>query len=294
MRHVLPLAVFALLAACDSKPSLDSFVQDYCSVLMPCCKEAERPSDGAVCRSRLTSAAAAEGASYDSAAGEACLTEIHAAAAKSDFCSSGMSTAATSACSKVFKTSGTKMPGETCTEDSDCATPTVGKVECDSSWNNGAERRICQVQKAGKEGDKPCLGTVDGMATMGTSGPDQPAEGYLCNLADGLYCGGDGKEGCKKVQPVGGPCDSSLGCVSEAWCSYSEDKCLARAGTGESCAQGSCLAKDYCDAEQKCAPALASGATCTSGSACASKSCVNGKCAKDDGFASLTWVLICG
>jgi hypothetical protein len=295
MRHVLPLAVLALLAACDTRPSLDTFVKDYCEVLMPCCKAAERPTDGVVCRSRISSAATS--ATYDPAAGEACLTEFRAASAKADFCSTGMSGPATSACSKVFKTTGgTKMPGETCSEDSDCATPTAGKVECDNTWVNGAERRICQVQKVGKEGDKPCLGTVDGTVTMGTSGSDQPAEGFLCNRADGVYCSGDGKEGCKKVQALGGPCDSQYTCVSTAYCSYSKDQCLARVQTGGSCTESSsaCLATDYCDQDQKCATLLAVGAACTSSSSCASHACVNGKCEKNDGLAALTWVLICG
>src|SRR5216684_7400980 len=103
----------------------DDFIAKYCAEFSPCCAKAGRPTDGAACRAVLGALAPA---SYDPAAGNECLMEIHAAASSPTFCDN---TASGPSCNKVFSTSGgTVQPGGTCTQDQECAPSAEGRAMC--------------------------------------------------------------------------------------------------------------------------------------------------------------------
>jgi len=291
-------AVFAvaLLSAGCGKTTLESFITDYCAVLSTCCKEQNRPADGAQCRSLYTSTAAKSGATFDAAAADTCLAEFKAASQKAGFCVDGMSFSST-ACKQVLEGTGTKQPGEACTEDKECAPSSKGEVSCEHYWEGSAEGKLCQVQMVGSEGSKPCIGTKDGTLIIGVSTSGKPpSEGYICNRANSVYCTGDGTAGCKKIQSAGGACTSDFGCDAATYCDFAKQQCVTRFATGASCADDSdgCEAAAYCDSTKKCVTKIALDGACTSSSACVTKSCINGKCAKSSGFEDLGWILICG
>jgi len=295
------VAALALLSAgCSGgtpTATLETFIAEYCTVLAPCCDKAGLPTNGAQCRALFTNSAAQAGA-YDPAKGAACLEEYKAAAKQPDFCTNSALSNSTQSCGDVFEGAGTKQPGEACEEDNECIRSSKGEVECEHYWVGSAEARLCQVRMVGKEGDKPCVGTVDGNLTMGTLSSDKPpSEGYLCNRANGVYCDGDGKAGCLKIQTTGGVCTGSASCDPVSYCDYSKKQCLARVAVGATCDtfDQNCEKTANCDStSKKCVAKLAEGAACTSSAACVTDSCVNGKCAKSSGLESLAWKMICG
>jgi hypothetical protein len=276
----------------------DDFIAKYCAEYAPCCAKVNRPSDGATCRiffSALTPP------NYNAAAANDCLTEVHAAAASPTFCD-GLSNASEPSCSKVFDSaSGTLQPGEPCTQDEECAPSAEGKVTCMSVFNNGAEIRKCQVQIAGKAGDSPCAGTVDGNITYYSfSGPvtDVAPKAYLCDVATAVYCDSSSRK-CTAIGMLGDTCTTNSGqytCVKAAYCDFTTRTCTATKAVGEACHSfpQECSVGNYCDdATMKCAVALADGTACMSSLTCASKTCVNGKCAKP-GSSDFGLALICG
>jgi hypothetical protein len=271
------------------------FIASYCDFLAPCCGMAGLKSDGKQCRALLGALAPAM---YNPAAGEACLAELRGASGKADFCSSGVDSAS---CDGAFpqSSSGTKKPGETCTQDDECAPSTEGKVECQTLFSSGAEIRKCQLQVIGKEGDQPCVGTVEGNGTSYVfgSGNDIPARGYLCRVADGLHCDRT-TQACTKFKAVGADCSGGDECGSSAFCG-SDRKCTARKNVGEACSGGfgsreECVAAAFCqDSSMTCAAKLGSGAACTDSDECKSSSCVNGKC-EGDVPVNFGLALLCG
>jgi len=294
---------FALLGAAmgcssDGASSRDDFITKYCAEFAPCCAKVSRPTDGASCRVFVTALAPP---SFDSSAADACLTELRAAATSPTFCDSAGSASGPS-CNKVFgSAAGTAKPGEVCTKDEECAPSAAGKVICASLFNNGTEIRKCQVQVAGKAGDSPCSGTVDGNVTSfsgsGTVTDVAPMT-YLCNVADGVYCDSTSMK-CAAIGMVGDACSAfggSYSCAKTAYCDSATSKCTARKAAGDACTSFSdqCSAGNYCDdTTSKCVAALAVGAACASSQACASDSCVNGKCAAA-GSDDLGLAFLCG
>jgi hypothetical protein len=276
----------------------DSFIAQYCAEFAPCCAKVGRPTDGAVCRAFIGAFAPPN---YDPAAADQCLAEVHAAASAPTFCDAPNSASAPS-CNKVFgMNTGSAKPGDACTQDNDCAPSAEGKVRCASLFKNGTEIRKCQVQIAGKAGDSPCAGTVDGNITYFSGSLNQTdilPRAYLCDVATGVYC--DGTSGaCVAIGKVGDPCNSSTGqyvCEKTAYCDSATKTCTMKKSVGDSCTSfpDPCSAGNYCDsATMKCVVALPEGALCTMSQACASGSCVNGKCGKST-TTDLGLALLCG
>lgn len=298
------LLALALLLGCSSNSSdgtvagdRDSFIAQLCQQYMPCCAKAGRASDGAQCRAFY--GAFASSSTYDAAAGSACLSEVKAAAASPTFCESGMSSGTSPSCAKVFnRAGGTKKPGETCTEDDECAASSEGEVECRSLFRDGATIKKCQIQIVGKAGDTPCLGTVDGNITSYNSSGDTDVlpRGYLCNVKDGLRCDST-TDKCVAIAKVGEACEgfgSNL-CTDDAFCDTTQKKCVARKPVGEMCTSDQCVDGAYCHTTTRlCTASLAVGAACKSSTECVTRSCVNGTCAKSGGGTDLTTAFLCG
>jgi hypothetical protein len=292
-RLVLSTILLPLSCGGGDAATAEAFVAAYCDLLAPCCAMANLPSDGAQCRT-LTGAFAGS-ASYDRSKGEACLGEMRAASAHPTFCSEGLQTSS-DACDRVFDEGGTRKPGETCSDDSDCAPSTEGKVDCRASFGTGSEVRKCQLQIRGKAGDTPCLGTVDGNATTyaGGSTSDIPARGYLCYVADGVRCD-TSTGGCVAFKAIGEACGgSSTDCVNSAYCDVAQRLCVARKAIGSACTSSQqCVAGSTCDTTRTCVGQLADGAACTQSARCASGRCVNGTCSASSS-GNLGLAFICG
>jgi hypothetical protein len=308
LRVAFSILGLATLAGCSSNNSgASDFIAQYCDIVAPCCAKAGLRSDGSSCRAFL--GAAVGSSAYDSAKGDACLREMRAASSKPDFCD--MSGTDTPSCNGAFQggSSGTKKPGEPCDKDSDCAPSTQGKVDCASTYaSGGAKTSVCQLQITGKEGDTPCGGTIDGNTTYfsgTTSTGAPPAQVYMCNVKDGLYCKSSFTTGapppvCTRISDIGGPCETSTqyACVKTAWCDFTDKTCKAKLAVGESCnSSASCAAGGYCDnttgGTNKCVAQLAEGSACSTSSQCLSNNCNNKKCAPGS-TSNLGLAFICG
>ena len=304
------VAVGVLAGACssssDNSAAAQEWVAKYCDLLMPCCTKYGLASDGRQCRSLFGSLTVG----YDATAGDACLREMRAAQANPDFCGGGGGNKLAPSCEKVFPRSsgGTKKPGDACSTDSECATSAQGRVSCASKTETGGARTsVCQVAIAGKEGDGPCSGTVDGNVTFGSgySPSPPPSQTFVCEVKDGVDCPStlsstDPPPKCVRIGEIGSPCTSSFGsnsCVKAAYCDSADKTCKARIAVGEACFKFSsdCAIGAYCDdTTLKCTPAVAEGAACTTSEQCLSRNCDNKKCAKAGDLSALGYLLICG
>ena len=292
------ILLFVLAIGCSSGTSSserDDFIAQVCQRYMPCCAAAGKPSDGSACRSFLGAFA---GQTYDAAAGKACLGELDAQKSSPSFCDGNFTSKSTPSCGKALSsTGGTKKPGETCESDSECAPSSEGDVNCQSLYlSGGSSIRKCQVLVAGKAGDTPCVGTVDGNVTSyETSGDtDVLPKAFLCDVANGVRC--DSTRKCVAIPKLGEACDGfgSNTCTKDAYCDSTAKKCVARVAIGAACDtfSSNCVSGAYCDSTSKqCTKALADGAPCSSSTPCASHSCVNGKCG---GSIDLGTAFLCG
>lgn len=311
LAFVVALGVSGIVFACSGTSSggsgaaasdSQSFITQFCGLYAPCCGKVNKPTDGAHCRALYSGLLGDQ--QYNPAKGNACLTELQAQSAAPDFCDNAGGKAPS--CKGAFKGAGggAAQPGQNCSKDGDCASSAEGEVSCASSFSSNATTKSCQVQIDGKAGDMPCIYTRDGNSSFSTSfssdgdgGPTRPAaKGYICDLANGVFCNSKTKA-CAKVQDVGGDCEPfvSEGCVKTAYCSSSTKKCIARLAVGDDCSASSqaCAAKTNCDqATKKCIAGLANGAACTTSSQCATNQCVNGKC--DSGGGDLSTQFLCG
>jgi hypothetical protein len=276
--------------------SSSSFLQQYCDLLVPCCSTINKTGDSNKCQQLF--GAFVGSAQYDAAAGGKCLDELHAAQSKPTFCN--LDSTDSPDCSNVFATGGggTKQPGEPCSQDSECASQPDGKVRCETSFDSkGGQTRICQDQIVGKAGDTPCVGTKDGNVTTfsGTSATTPPPKGYVCDVANSIYCDGTSLK-CTAMADVGGACTgSSYSCVKTAYCDTSIMKCAARLAVDADCSKAfsGCVDGAYCDqTSKKCTAALATGSPCTTSQQCGKAQCVNGKCDASSG-GNLGLALIC-
>lgn len=290
---VVGLAVSGVVLACSGSGTVggasagdtQSFLGEFCGLYAPCCSKVGKPTDGASCRAGFSAQVGDQ--PYNVAKGNACLAEIRAQSNAPDYCDDP--TAKAPSCKGAFGGGGgTKQPGEECSKDGDCASSPEGSVNCASSYSGSAETRSCQVELDGKAGSTPCISTRDGNTSIVESSfspdggtPRPPARGYICDVANGIYCNGT-TAACTKIENVGGPCNGSdTGCVKTAFCDYSVRQCVARRAVGEDCKANSqaCVAKSSCDeATKKCVAALSDGAACTGSGQCASRRCVNQKC----------------
>jgi hypothetical protein len=269
-----------------------AFVQSFCGVLKPCCTMAGLPGNGLFC---TVGAGVVPG--YNKQAGAACLAELRAAAAKSDFCQNVDGNMPAS-CDAAFEetNNGSKKPGEACDDDEDCAASTEGKVSCETAFTGGAQIRKCQVQVKGKAGDMPCVGTIEGNTTFYNNiGTDVLPRGYLCDLAAGVRCD-SASDACVALKTVGEACSgSSNECVTTAYCDTTQRKCAERKPAGAMCttsfSQPQCGDGLYCSAAKACDAQVGNGAACSDDDQCRSGQCVNMKC---DSSSSFTLSLFCG
>lgn len=295
MRAAITAGVFGMVLAAigcgDSEADTkDEFIAQLCAEFADCCVAVGRPGDGAQCRA-FYGAFLSSTSGYDQAAADACLDEFRALG--SGKCDSA--SRSTPSCNKVFVSSGgTAKPGEACEDDSDCAPPAAGEVECVSNFVGDATVQQCQVRLPGTEGSAPCVGTVEGNLTVSVGGGDDiPAQGYLCDVADGLSC--DSQSGaCQALGEVGEACSGGqYACVPSAYCDFTDRMCKASLAVGAAC-QGfdECVEGASCDTTTgTCVALLAAGEACSSYSDCASGNCVNQKCEASD---DLGLVLLCG
>jgi hypothetical protein len=298
-KHLWLALICVAIADCSGAPTSDSFISQYCDAFSTCCAQASLPTDGRQCRALFT-AIAGIGGMYDPSAGEKCLAQVRSMS--SALCNNMSSL---TDCKGVYKTanSGTKAPGAPCSMDSDCAPSSEGSVTCAVGFTTmGAQTRTCQVRIVGKEGDMPCVETIDGNTSYGTiptsSTGAVPPRGFTCNRADNLRCDSMTLK-CTRIQDVGGPCTNNFStfdsqCVAGAYCDTSQGKCAARKPIGSTCALSSneCDQSGYCDQmTMKCTVYIGNGGACTNDTSCMSQSCVNSKCAPN-GINDLQ--LICG
>jgi hypothetical protein len=290
---LLGAGVVALLAVvgCGKSDSegagdKDQFIAQLCAEFSDCCKAAGRPSDGAQCRAFYGAFTPATG--YDQTAATACLEEVRATGGNK--CEAGSSN--TPSCRKVFESSGTKQPGETCDDDSDCAPAESGESACASSFVGGATVQQCQTRLVGKAGSSPCIGTIEGSTTFFSNSDEIATTGYTCDVADGLACD-DATGACTALAAIGETCSGGgfYQCVAGAYCS--QGTCRGRVAVGSACTFGDdCVDGASCSQDsQTCVALLAAGAACTSSSDCASSNCTNQKCSAND---DLSLTFLCG
>jgi hypothetical protein len=301
------LSCAALVAACSGGTSggssvattSDSFLQQYCDLVVPCCSTVMKMGTSAGCQ-QVYNAVIGSNVTYDGTKGSKCLDELRADQSKPDFCT--VSSTDAPDCKNVFKqgSGGAKQPGDTCMQDGDCAPSSDGDVLCASFSMNGAETRICQVQIDGKAGDTPCLGTRDGNLTssFGSGTMMPPAKGYICDVAKGIACSSKTNT-CVVIPTTGQPCDTTAyqyACVKTAYCDVGTKMCVDRIAAGSSCAKQptGCVDTAYCDTTtMMCTATLAAGAPCKTSNQCGSSaSCTNGTC-QSYSSGSLGLELIC-
>ena len=230
------LAPLAVLAACSSSSSSSSssnaFIEQYCSLLRPCCQASTGAGDGSGC---VDFYSLFFGGQIDAATSDACLAEIHAHQNEMTFCSKVSSL--TPSCQKVFSPKqGTALPGETCHTSSDCAPSTEGTVSCElvtsrppdpSTPPSSSPAEICQVQIDGKLGDTPCIGTKhDSFISLNDLSPS-PGRAFVCDLAKNLWCNSKNHT-CEATLKLGDACtfDGGEACGADANCGTG-DKCVA-------------------------------------------------------------------
>jgi hypothetical protein len=286
-----PAVLLLTAAGCSGAATSEAFIEQYCDVIAPCCGQMGLPTDGKQCRAVFTAFAGISG-TYDPSAGDACLRMARGMG--SALCT----THALSGCSQVYRTAttGTKMPGQTCSADGDCIVSTEGIASCTTAFNAmGAETKTCQIQIVGQAGDSPCFETIDGetldLVLSSTGAP--PSQAYSCDKASGLYCDSNHHQ-CTRIATMGDPCSSDSACASGTFCD-STGKCSSHLALGAMC-DGSqqCGAGSYCPQTSKmCTASIADGAPCTTGEACASQLCVNGACSRGSG-GDFEFALVCG
>ncbi len=233
MRHarsviLCVLAPVAVLAACSSDKNSGSsaFIQQYCSLLKPCCQPSTSGGDpGSGCVGFYSFFAS----NVDAALGDACLAEIRTHQGEMTFCSNVA--ALTPSCDKALSastTTGTKGPGETCSSSRDCAPSSEGKVSCE--FGSSAQTPMCQLVIDGKAGDAPCIGTKTGPFTTGfASGTNPPpSRGFVCDLAKNVWCN-DKSGACEATRNLGDACmiSENGACGATGECG-SSDKCVAK------------------------------------------------------------------
>jgi len=263
----------------------ESTLAQYCDFYKPCCQLTGLPSDGVYCRAQARSAGPS--LQYDPRQAKECLEQLRIEAAGEDFCiaNGGLTP---HACQGVFTvdSGGTRLPGEQCTTDADCARSAEGYAFCMS--NRVTRERTCILRTKGKEGDEDCIGTVQGGSLRPGGNPRSKIKGYDCYVTEGLYCN-NSTGACTKLVPLGGACTADDPCVAEAFCDGRSETCLERHKDGVECSANSCAKGLRCDnTSRKCTPLKTEGEACSAPSECRAGFC-DGKCVFGGGFS-----LICG
>lgn len=276
---LLGLIVTSVIAACgddDEKEAaakaqaaaVDSFTNDYCEIVQECCNRVlTLPKDVPACKKRITDLDPMM--LKDEKARSACLAQLRKVAPASDFCSE-FGNLEQPACPDVHRKAltGAKKPGDTCAADAECAPSFDGVVAC---------KGVCQVTKRGKEGDGPCVATIDGDVETRLEGDASGADAFVCFLRDELLCDPVAKK-CSKPIAVGGECTDNGSCVRTAYCDGDTKKCTTRRANGNSCQEGECQGQCV---EGFCKASSGEGGPCTGNPLCtAGLVCAGGKCAK--------------
>lgn len=283
----VPIVVVACSSSDDAPPPDDgfaAFAKSYCAALVPCCNDSRRTSDD--CAAVL--GASKSDFDFDRAKGDACVAELQSKRGTAALCAN-VATAAPSCSAALKEHSGDKKAGEACAKRGDCASSDEGKVTC--TLESGGS--VCELTIVGKEGDAPCVGTLDADALVEPVSP-RPARGFTCAYDAGLYCD-RAKGACAKVGAVGSDCDpgTTRSCTKDAYCT-SSSKCAARAAVGASCDGVTCVTEATCDGSTKKCVALASvGAVCQRADDCATHYCQDGHCATLDAVGDPTFIPVC-
>lgn len=264
---------FAIVAcsSSDEEPDdgFETFIKSYCDRLVGCCLPAgRRTADDctAILRAKKPDL------QFDRAKGDVCLEEL-AKRPIADSCKD-TSTKAPACRVALADKSGAKKTGEACTKRSDCTTVPEGEVTC----TNEVGGSVCEVTIAGKEGDGPCLGTLEsGVIYEQIQGTRAP-RAFTCDTAAGVYCNRTSTK-CEKVGDIGGACEKGTvrACVRAAYCDATS-KCAARVAVDASCATAECVREAKCDATQKCVALKSGSAICTESSECTTGYCKEGRC----------------
>jgi hypothetical protein len=249
-----------------------AFINQYCDVYGPCCA-----ATGRTCRSTLTTFLGLFlAATYGQAAGETCLAALREAAKQPGFCETSKDKPI--ACAPALGQTGTVAPGAACAVTNDCAPSPEGSVDCFHPNTTS----FCQVQIRGHAGDGPCVWTADvgSFSGSGFTAQDGIARGYLCYLADGLFC--DLGTGCAARRGPGGACLGNESCADTAFCDYTlaGGTCVARKPADARCVgEDECAKGYYCKSSAgTCSPKLPERAVCATGAECLSALCDNSAC----------------
>lgn len=315
----LPLGAATLLVAvasctrgvddADLSPAWVSFIDAYCGLLMPCCEAFDQPSDGASCRQRLARAIPSTSAVTPAAA--SCLARLRAASTRAARCNTvpaPWSVVCDFADYQSWATQGAKLPGEACSlTKPDCAQSSESPARCQATQASGGRASRCElVPTYGREGDMPCIATLDGQSVgvVGDLGGRPPSRVYLCDLDDGLYCSPDSRA-CTRFVPAGGACESSRAdsstpqsfqCGLTGRCAEGTNECILTGRRG-----GACIDGIHCDDGALCAGGVcvslsgrcSSSAECMPGATCRLGSCYVDAASRPSRLDGLP-VLACG
>jgi len=276
-------AGFLTVVACSSDRPDDSaqkaeekfvskFVSDFCDALVDptkvCCQTGlNLTSDKTVCQKAVLEVEPAM--LKDEPARTACLAQLRAASPLTDFCTD-FGNIDLPACPDLRRKllTGKKKAGEPCATDLECAPDYTGPVAC---------KVVCQVTKRGKEGDGPCVATVEASKVVKKQkGDAEGATAFSCYMRDSLSCDAATKK-CIKPKDIGGDCTDHDSCVRTAYCDDTTKKCTIRRPRGTSCgADRQCQAPTNCD-ETFCREDVAEGAACDRAEVCATDICGESK-----------------
>lgn len=264
---------FAIVACSSSEEPPDdgfeTFIKSYCGSLVGCCQPAgRRKADDctAILRAKKPDL------QFDRAKGDACLEEIQKRPI-AEMCKDTGSKAPSCRAALADK-SGPKKSGEPCVKRSDCTTLPEGDVTC----SNEVGGAICEVTIVGKEGDGPCLGTMENGVLYEQAQGTRAPRAFTCDTGAGVYCNRTTQK-CEKIGDVGGACERGTvrACVRAAYCDAT-GKCAPRVAVDASCATAECVREAKCDATQKCVALKGGSAICMEPSECASGYCKDGRC----------------
>ncbi|MBX3203982.1 MAG: hypothetical protein KF764_02875 [Labilithrix sp.] len=277
---LLGLAVAAVVVACSNEEeekreaaekaeaaAKDAFLSDYCEIVSDCCnKVLTLPKADPTCKQRISTL---DPKMLDDAQARTdCLAQLRRVTALSDFCTE-FGNLELPACPDAHRKdlTGAKKPGDACAADAECAPSFEGVVAC---------KGVCQVTKRGKDGDGPCVATMDGDVETRLEGEASGAEAFVCFLRDELVCDPTDKK-CIKPIALRGACTDSAACERSAFCDDSKE-CATRKASGSSCkkdeCQGECV-DGFCKAPVSEGGSCGSNVVCAKGLACAA-----GKCSK--------------
>jgi hypothetical protein len=159
MRSPVASAWLLVLAAAGGCGNADNarneFIGDFCELWRPCCQMSGLRADAGECRLNL---GAFSGNGFDPAAADACLSETRAAAGAPAFC--GTASMETGSCRRVFPSTGTKAPGEACSDDDECAPASAESdtAVCARVIPASGEIRKCQLRRRGSGGGRSLCG----------------------------------------------------------------------------------------------------------------------------------------